>query len=408
MIYARRVREFSACGYGVGVDGVSSEAYQVLSMQTSTLGQYILPNLHSLRWDVHPWTNAPFIRLFLNPGLANVHIQFPNPRPDVYRLAAISSIPTKDLAQLRLKYMGNEGPVLDALQNLLDKSSETIRSVALDGGLSTAFIDRLFQLRNLRSLEIELPSIPISSPEVVLPSLKKLAIRYRDDVPWFHILKKIPNPALRDLEATFLDDSLTHIQTLTSSLIHANKKQTLTRLQCSWEKLTPLTVERLRSVFPLERLTTLNLLPRCIEGRCGVQLEDSIICELAKALPRLKSLKLGGVPCKVFTPNVTIESLAALSTNCVDLDFLQLHFDANKLVSSGSYTDYQSRTFTSRLRTLSVGSQPLPSDNKNIILIAFALIRIFPHVEELSHAEGAWKQVKLGIGLLRNGPPSSM
>jgi hypothetical protein len=377
-------------------------------MQTSTLGQYILPNLHSIRWDVHPWANASFVRLFLNPGLVSVHIQFPNPRPHIYRIAAISSIPTKDLAHLRLKDMGNEESVLDALEILLDKSSETIRSVALDGGLSTTFIDKLLRLRNLRSLEIELPDAHISPPEVALPSLVKLAVRYREDVPWFHILNNIPNPALRDLEATFLDASPTHMQSLISALIEANKKQTLTRLQCSWDELIPLTPERLRSAFSLERLTTLNLFPRCIDRLCGVQLEDSVVCALAAALPRLKSLKLGEVPCKISTSKVTSESLAALSTNCVDLDFLQIHFDAKEIVSGASHANYQTRRFTSRLRTLSVGSQPVPSQNKDILLVASTILHIFPHVEELSNAEGDWRLVRSGIGMLREAGYASM
>ena len=402
--YARRVHSFSAAGYAM--DSVSSEAYRLLSIQAPTLGHYILPNLRSIKWDIHPWRDVPFIHLFLNPELVDVHIVFPNPRPNIYRLAVVSSIPTKELTHLRLERMGNEDSVLVAIQSLVDKTSETLRSVALDGDLSMALIDKLLRLQDLGSLEIELPKTRISPPDVVLPSLERLAVRCREDVPWFHILKNIPNPALREVEATFLDSSSIHLQNLTSALIDANKRRNLTKLQCSWEKLIPLTEEGLRSALPFDRLTTLNLLPRCIEGQCGVQLEDTVICDLSTALPKLESLKLGGAPCTIPASNVTIKSLAALSTNCVHLDFLQLHFDVNEIASRQSFADYQTQTFTSRLRTLSVGTQPLPSDPEDILLVAMTILYIFPHVK-LSHADGNWRKVRAAIELSQGGLSST-
>lgn len=43
---------------------VSLAAFNLLSVQTQTLGHYPLPNLHSIHWKVDSWDNAPFLRLF--------------------------------------------------------------------------------------------------------------------------------------------------------------------------------------------------------------------------------------------------------------------------------------------------------------------------------------------------------
>ena len=100
--------------------------------------------------------------------------------------------------------------------------------------------------------------------------------------------------------------------------------------------------------FSFRRLTTLNLGSSCTEERCGVQLNDPIISELAMALPQLTSLMLGGIPCEASTSDVTIASLVEISTHCVGLDILRLHFIANDIISR----DYQKFTVQHPQRSL--------------------------------------------------------
>ena len=402
--YARRIRTLYLGTSLHGATVIPLEVFNLLSMQTPTLGHYPLPNLRSFYWKIGSWDLAPFLRLFLNPGLTSVHILFPTHDPHIYRPATISLIPTQDLMHLRLQRMGNEDIHWGELRNLLDEASETLRSVSLDGQPSMAVIDKLLRLPNLRSLDVQLPATRISPPAVVLPSLGKLVVRYNDPRSWLHILQNIPNPALREFDVTFTGSSTSYLQTLGSFLLNANVERTLVSLKCTSENLAPLTGAGIHPLLSFGRLTTLELSASCNEGQCGILLNDSIVSELAVALPHLTSLGLGSIPCKASTSNVTIASLVTLSMNCVDLDFLRLHFNANDITTRGIHANSRTRKFTCKLRTLSVGSQPLPSNHNDILLVTFTILHIFPHVETIASGGGGWRQVREGVQLFRKVP----
>jgi len=217
-----------------GGPGVPLAVFTLLSMQTPTLGHYILPNLRSIHWRIPSWKFTPFLRLFLNPELVDVHIEFPDNIPHLHRPAIVSLIPTRDLTHLRLKSVEKEDFSLDALHNLLDEASETLRSISLGGELSIAVIEKLVQPPNLRCLEVQLPGTQISPPPhtLVLSSLEKLVVVYREAGPWIHVLKNVADLALRELDTTFLGSFPSHLQTVGNSLLDANIEQTLISLKC--------------------------------------------------------------------------------------------------------------------------------------------------------------------------------
>lgn len=368
-------------------------------MQTPTLGQHLLPNLHTIDWCISSWDLLPFSRLFLNPGLVSVTIEFPDSNQHIYRPATISLIPTRDLTHLQLISMTNDSS-MNALCNLLDKASETLRSIYLDGKSSIAVIEKLLQLPHLCYLGVELPETRISSPAVVFPSLERLTVDYKEPGSWLYVLRNIPNPKLQELTVYFEGFSPAHLQALGSSLLTANLERTLTSLECHRGGIH-LTEVRLRPFLSFGRLTTLILPSSCTGERCGFQLNDSIISELAAGLPQLVKLWLGSSPCEVPTSDVTVASLAALSTNCVDLDSLMLHFNVRDIISRDTYANSQPHTFTCKLRTLSVGSMPLPSDHNDILFITFTILHIFPHLETVPSAKGSWDQVKQTVQSFR-------
>jgi len=112
----------------------------------------------------------------------------------------------------------------------------------------------------------------------------------------------------------------------------------------------------------------------------------------------------GNTPCKASTSDVTIASLVSLSANCVHLDFLQLHFNANNITTRHTHASSRTHKFTCKLRTLSVGSQPLPSNYDDILLVTFTILRIFPHVNTISCPEGDWEKVRRGVQLYQRAP----
>ena len=374
-------------------------------MQTRILGQYLLPNLRSIRWHVSSWDIIPFLRLFLNPGLIDVEIDFPSNDSHVYRSVTVSLIPTKALTHLRLGFVSVNDPLyMDALCNLLDEASATLTSIGSLGQPSMAVIKKLLQLPNLRLLDVQLPETRISPPPVVFPSLEKLFVGYTEGRTWLHILRNIPNPALREFGVIFWGTSPTYLQTLGTSLLDANIHRTLTSFKGICLETIPLTEAGVRPFLSFERLTNLELPSYCLDERCGFQLNDSIICELAAALPQLTNVELGDIPYKTCTSDVTITSLVAFSTNCVDLDCLRLHFDAKDIIFRGTYANSQPRRFTCKLRTLVVGSLPLPSNHDDILFVAFTILHIFPHLETISSAGQGWNQVGRAVELFQKAP----
>ena len=373
-------------------------------MQTPTPGQYLLPNLRSIYWEIDSWDLAPFLRLFVDPGLTNVYIKFPDKNQHLYRPTTISLIPTRDLTHLQLVSMEDEDSSPDTLQNLLDEASETLRSVSLDGHLSMAVIEKLLQLPNLRSLDVQLPGTRIYPSKIMSSSLEKLVVSYQEAGSELHILRSIASSQILELDVTFTGSSSTYLQTLGSSLLQTGVGRTLISLTCTSRNIIPLTEAGVRPLLPFRRLMVLELAASCTLGHCGVKLDDSIVSELAMALPQLTYLGLGDTPCDASTSDVTVASLAALSTNCVDLDFLRLHFNTRDITARGAHSNPETHKFACKLRALSVGSQPLPHNNEDILLVTFTILHIFPHVEKILSATGGWKQVKRSIELFRKAP----
>ena len=397
--YARRIRTFCLHSEPLVSPGVSWTAFNILSMQVPTLGRYPLPNVRSVHLSyLDTWDFAYFLRLFLNPGLTEVRIGFPDDSDYLYRSPIVSLIPTGDLTHLSLNHSEWTHKPPGVLHDILDGASGTLRSVSLHGCVSVATINKLLQLPHLRYLNAGLPEARISPPVVVFPSLEKLDVWYREVGSWVHTLQNIP---LQELVVNVVGHPPAYLQMLGSSLLNANVERTLTSLKCRSWATVPLTEAGIRPLLSFGRLKMLDLSVSCDESECGIRLNDSIISELATALPQLTSLGLGDTPCKASTSDVTVASLVALSTNCVDLDYLRLHFDANDIVTRGTYAYSQARKFTCKLRTLSVGSQPLPSDHDDILLVTSAILHIFPHVETISSAEGDWSRVREGVEMLR-------
>jgi len=168
--YAQRIRSPRAFDH-LG-KRVSLGAFNLLLMQTPTLGQYLLPNLRSIHWEIDSWDMTPFLRLFLNPELVSIHIEFPDNNPHLYRPATVSLIPTGRLTHLQLEYAESEDFPLDALCDLLDGASGTLRSVSLDIELSVAVAEKVLQLPNLRCLDAKMPEAKISPPQLCSPPRK--------------------------------------------------------------------------------------------------------------------------------------------------------------------------------------------------------------------------------------------
>ena len=70
----------------------------------------------------------------------------------------------------------------------------------------------------------------------------------------------------------------------------------------------------------------------CKANGCTFRLTDPNMENLAAAMPRLEHLDLG-FPCHSNSCNTTVVSLLSISTNCLDLRFLEIHFNASTIAA---------------------------------------------------------------------------
>jgi len=84
------------------------------------------------------------------------------------------------------------------------------------------------------------------------------------------------------------------------------------------------------SLLPFTQLVDLDIHFTCYGG-CSSRVDDNIIINLSRAMPKLNSLKLGGNPCRQFTTCVIAKGLVALAHHCPNLLKLRVHFQATSL-----------------------------------------------------------------------------
>jgi hypothetical protein len=114
-------------------------------------------------------------------------------------------------------------------------------------------------------------------------------------------------------------------------------------------------------------------------------------------MPKLEILKLGGKPCA--TPaGVTVNGLVALTSRCLHLSRLLVHFQVDSLISaaeSASTTLPDDALVVKRedcvLTVLEVGKIPIRS--RSVVTVALVLLQIFPHIFNIEYTNQEWKTV---------------
>ena len=122
--------------------------------------------------------------------------------------------------------------------------------------------------------------------------------------------------------------------------------------------------------------------------------------DLARAMPKLKVLQLGGTPCKTGG-GVTVKGLVALSRGCRFLSELRIHFQAPNFVEAATRAEVSTpsngKTATPQkdcaLATLEVGEIPIPTPEGTALKVTVTLLQIFPHLLNVKFVEKKWKDV---------------
>ena len=153
-----------------------------------------------------------------------------------------------------------------------------------------------------------------------------------------------------------------------------------------------------RSLLPFTRLKVLTIGFVCQASQHGcssTMIDDDIITELARAMPKLEVLKFGERPCAALT-GVTTKGLATLAYYCPRLFRLSIHFQVATFGLSGiPRAAPHNQPTTPRqecaLRYLNVGSIYLPEEFA--LVVAQVLLRIFPCLDHIHYVDQSWKKV---------------
>ena len=150
------------------------------------------------------------------------------------------------------------------------------------------------------------------------------------------------------------------------------------------------------SLLPFTRLVDLIIQSPC-NGGCS-RVDDGIVIDLSRAMPKLRALRLGDDPCHQFTGGVTAKGFAALAHNCPNLSSLCVHFQVDSLsyppmdLEMARDAGYSSSWRGCALTKLVVGCTPVPEESAP--MIALTLLRIFPQIEYIDFIDGAWVEVE--------------
>jgi hypothetical protein len=147
-----------------------------------------------------------------------------------------------------------------------------------------------------------------------------------------------------------------------------------------------------RPLLPFTQLETLSIKYAC-DIDCSSMVDDDMITDLARAMPKLKTLQLGDMPCEAPT-GVTIKGLTALALHCRHLSKLRVHFRADTIVESvTSQETVAMRHADCALTLLEVGRTPLPATGATTV--TKGLLQIFPHLWDIQSSGGHWSIVEL-------------
>ena len=230
------------------------------------------------------------------------------------------------------------------------------------------------QLPNLR-FWVTTHEPPRTLPPAAFLSLETLRLE-SVALPWLHFLTSHEEDIIRN--------------GFTPATLCTNLRETLRFLECPRGTIIDSTLSSSAANF--WNLVGLRVEEDCFgpEG-CISRLTDNDVENLAVALPRLRNLRLVE-PCRFNSCKTTVSSLLSLSTHCLGLDLLEIHFNTRTIV------DDMQRLLDGRfgrdkakceLRNLRAGRSPLEVCRGDIKNIAKGFKVIFPCLDTCSGV-GRW------------------
>jgi hypothetical protein len=393
--YARRMRALKRLGTEETV------SLEVLSaIQLCTANEPLLPNLKTLfLWGIE----GPFIQYvpwFISPRTTSILLAFSgSDLPKATIASVVTTLPTlcPNLQAVSLHPLPRDPTITTAVSGmLLGTDRNALQRFHVDSPLTEEAIEAIYKLPDLcyRSVVIERET-PL--PSLSLPDLTHLTITCDNEGDWpqlFHGAKlgKLESVTFYP-QSNQIGDFLGVFEKAALSSIQTTLKTLNLVARCSWNP-------NYSSLLSFTQVEYLDIDFSC-DGGCSSGVDDDIIINLSRAMPKLKSLKLGGNPCRQFTTGATAKGLVTLARHCPDLLLLRIHFQVASLsvppASPGMTPNAESTPSGTdcALENLVVGEIPVPEES--VLTVTLTLLRIFPRISVIFYRDEEWKKVEDAI-----------
>ena len=399
--YTRRMRGLEEYG---DLIVLPPEVYSALQL-CSTANEPLFPQLETLGLSCVTPEFVPFTPLFLSPKTTAISIKLVThdfAEPTIVA-SVITTFPTlcPNLRNISLRPLSRDPMITSAVSSMLLASNQNVlRCFDVDSPLTKEAREVICKLPDLHNLSVVIGE-DTSIPLVVLPNLTNLTVEYAYDSRW---LGAFHGATLGKLKAvTFRSGSEQNgdlLEAFEKVVLAASSQNTLSEFN--------LHIPRLRnpkycSLLTFTQLTNLVIEFSCDDG-CSSSVDDDVIMNLARTMPKLKDIFLGSAPCEIPT-GVTAKGLVALAHHCSDLTTLRIHFQVASLTAppdiGGTIPNVESTALRRDcgLKRLMVGKIPVPEES--VLIVALTLARIFPHIEYIDHVDENWEKVMCAICLSR-------
>jgi len=376
-------------------DPITSDV--LLALQLRTVNVPLLPRLKTFECEEATETFIPFIPLFLSPNTTEIHITSVRRSPIMVTAPMISRFSTlcPDLETITLNELPRDSVITAAVSEmLLACNRNALQEFQVDSPLTEDARGVVCQLPRLSSLWIVIQgSTPL--PTLALPNLVDVDVEYDDYLYWlqgFHgaRLEKLESACFRCYSKQ-IGDFLGEFERVA---LTTSAHNTLSSFRfCTSRSWNP----NYSSLLSFKQLKELEIEFSC-NGGCSSRVDDDVIISLARAMPKLEILQLGGAPCKIPT-GVTVNGLICLAYRCSRLSKLRIHFQVTSLVRTATSAATESpsndgtvvRRGNCALTNLEVGDIPIPV--QSAFTVALILLQIFPRISDVEFTNGEWRTV---------------
>ena len=374
-------------------------------LQFWTINKPLLPNLKSLFfWELcTPF--IPYIPLFLS--LNTTSILFGFHKPDIHKVMVASMVTTlprlcPNLQAITLYFLPRDPIITAAVSGiLLATNRNTLQLFDAETPLTEEASEVIFNLSGLRSLSVVIER-ETSLPSASLPNLTKLEITCDNEGGWprlFHgaTLGKLESVSFYPESREIGDFLGAFARVALSSSIQNTLSELHLYTSCSWNP-------NYSSLLRFTQLVDLEVESPCENG-CSSRVDDDTIISLSRAMPKLRSLKLGDEPCGEFMAGVTTKGLVALALRCPNLRYLRMHFQVASLsappASPGTCRNTEPTGLWTNcaLTDLVVGDMVVPEES--VLTVALTLLLIFPRIDCIEFTDEGWEKVEDAIHLSR-------